>query len=177
MERLGAGPAAVVLLDTYLSDNQGITQFNDCAAGRDVRQGGPGGADGRCTADRDGALLPAARRLGAARGPRSVLLVRAATPLGTPSGDAGSGVPPGPAHTPWWTSRATTSRSWRSTSEPPARPSRAGWRPSSPQRPPQPRKSQRPPGRADTGKAAEAAEAAGPSRVVDLPAEQRSPHR
>ncbi|MFE3938516.1 hypothetical protein ACFXPJ_33350, partial [Streptomyces goshikiensis] len=33
LERRGEGPAPVVLLDTYLSDNRGITQFNDVLLG------------------------------------------------------------------------------------------------------------------------------------------------
>ncbi|MEU7576068.1 type I polyketide synthase [Streptomyces sp. NPDC041068] len=33
LESLGAGPAAVVLVDTFLSDNEGMTQFNDVLMG------------------------------------------------------------------------------------------------------------------------------------------------
>ena len=89
LEALGDGPAAVVLLDTYLSDNQGITQFND------VLLGGMFAREDRA-APMDGTRLTAMGRYfrllddwkpPAVRAP--VLLVRASTPLGRPSDDAG----------------------------------------------------------------------------------------
>ncbi|MFF7453110.1 type I polyketide synthase [Kitasatospora sp. NPDC008115] len=89
LERRGEGPAAVVLLDTYLSDNQGITQFND------VLLGGMFAREDRA-APMDGARLTAMggyfRLLDdwkppAVRAP--LLLVRASTPLGRPSAEAG----------------------------------------------------------------------------------------
>ncbi|MEV0281372.1 type I polyketide synthase [Streptomyces sp. NPDC050610] len=89
LERLGAGPAAVVLLDTYLSDNAGITQFND------VLLGGMFAREERA-APMDGTRLTAMggyfRILDDWRPPvieAPVLLVRASTPLGEPSPDAG----------------------------------------------------------------------------------------
>ncbi|MFE7118549.1 SDR family NAD(P)-dependent oxidoreductase, partial [Streptomyces sp. NPDC057654] len=89
LERLGAGPAAVVLLDTYLSDNAGITQFND------VLLGGMFAREDRA-APMDGTRLTAMggyfRILDDWRPPAveaPVLLVRASTPLGEPSPDAG----------------------------------------------------------------------------------------
>ncbi|MFD0409758.1 type I polyketide synthase [Kitasatospora sp. NPDC127116] len=89
LEQRGEGPAAVVLLDTYLSDNQGITQFND------VLLGGMFAREDRA-APMDGARLTAMggyfRLLDdwkppAVRAP--LLLVRASTPLGRPSAEAG----------------------------------------------------------------------------------------
>ncbi|MFJ5920981.1 type I polyketide synthase [Kitasatospora sp. NPDC092948] len=89
LEQRGEGPAAVVLLDTYLSDNQGITQFND------VLLGGMFDREDRA-APMDGARLTAMggyfRLLDdwkppAVRAP--LLLVRASTPLGRPSAEAG----------------------------------------------------------------------------------------
>ncbi|MGC9378928.1 type I polyketide synthase [Streptomyces sp. MH13] len=89
LEQRGGGPAAVVLLDTYLSDNQGITQFND------VLLGGMFAREDRA-APMDGTRLTAMggyfRLLDdwnppAVRAP--LLLVRASTPLGRPSAEAG----------------------------------------------------------------------------------------
>ncbi|QMU77444.1 alpha/beta hydrolase fold domain-containing protein [Streptacidiphilus sp. PB12-B1b] len=89
LEALGEGPAAVVLLDTYLNDNQGITQFND------VLLGGMFAREERA-APMDGTRLTAMGRYfrllddwqpPAVRAP--VLLVRATTPLGRPSAEAG----------------------------------------------------------------------------------------
>ncbi|MGA6170676.1 type I polyketide synthase [Streptomyces sp. NPDC012600] len=89
LEQRGEGPAAVVLLDTYLSDNQGITQFND------VLLGGMFAREDRA-APMDGTRLTAMggyfRLLDdwtppAVRAP--LLLVRASTPLGRPSAEAG----------------------------------------------------------------------------------------
>ncbi|UQA37539.1 type I polyketide synthase [Streptomyces sp. HNA39] len=89
LEQRGEGPAAVVLLDTYLSDNQGITQFND------VLLGGMFAREDRA-APMDGTRLTAMggyfRLLDdwtppAVRAP--LLLVRASTPLGSPSAEAG----------------------------------------------------------------------------------------
>ncbi|NEA15635.1 type I polyketide synthase, partial [Streptomyces halstedii] len=89
LEQRGGGPAAVVLLDTYLSDNQGITQFND------VLLGGMFAREDRA-APMDGTRLTAMggyfRLLDdwnppAVRAP--LLLVRASTPLGRPSPEAG----------------------------------------------------------------------------------------
>jgi len=89
LERLGQGPAAVVLLDTYLSDNEGITQFND------VLLGGMFAREERA-APMDGTRLTAMGRYfrllddwvpPAVAAP--VLLVRASSPLGTPSAGAG----------------------------------------------------------------------------------------
>ncbi|GAA2975966.1 hypothetical protein GCM10010519_08870 [Streptomyces lactacystinicus] len=89
LEQRGEGPAAVVLLDTYLSDNQGITQFND------VLLGGMFAREDRA-APMDGARLTAMggyfRLLDdwkppAVRAP--LLLVRASIPLGRPSAEAG----------------------------------------------------------------------------------------
>ncbi|MEU8509577.1 type I polyketide synthase [Streptomyces brevispora] len=89
LEQRGGGPAAVVLLDTYLSDNQGITQFND------VLLGGMFARENRA-APMDGTRLTAMggyfRLLDdwippAVRAP--LLLVRASTPLGRPSAEAG----------------------------------------------------------------------------------------
>ncbi|MFH8983012.1 type I polyketide synthase [Streptomyces varsoviensis] len=89
LERLGAGPAAVVLLDTYLSDNTGITQFND------VLLGGMFAREDRA-APMDGTRLTAMggyfRILDDWRPPAveaPVLLVRASAPLGEPAPDAG----------------------------------------------------------------------------------------
>src|SRR5262249_49012334 len=82
LEKLGAGPAAVVLLDTYLSDNEGITQFND------VLLGGMFAREDRA-APMDGTRLTAMGQYfrllddwvpPAIQAP--VLLVRASTPLG-----------------------------------------------------------------------------------------------
>ena len=89
LERLGSGPAAVVLLDTYLSDNEGITQFND------VLLGGMFAREERA-APMDGTRLTAMGRYfrllddwvpPVVQAP--VLLVRASTPLGSPSAGAG----------------------------------------------------------------------------------------
>ncbi|MFI8931612.1 type I polyketide synthase [Streptomyces sp. NPDC053474] len=89
LEELGAGPAAVVLLDTYLSDNTGMTQFND------VLVGGMFAREERAT-PMDGTRLTAMGRYfrlldtwtpPAVRAP--TLLVRASEPLGEPDPDAG----------------------------------------------------------------------------------------
>jgi polyketide synthase 7 len=89
LETLGEEPAAVVLLDTYLNDNQGITQFNG------VLLGGMFAREERA-APMDGTRLTAMGRYfrllddwqpPAVRAP--VLLVRASTPLGRPSAEAG----------------------------------------------------------------------------------------
>ncbi|WP_172382018.1 type I polyketide synthase [Streptomyces sp. MNP-20] len=89
LEELGAGPAAVVLLDTYLSDNAGMTQFND------VLVGGMFAREERAT-PMDGTRLTAMGRYfrlldtwtpPAVRAP--TLLVRACEPLGEPDPDAG----------------------------------------------------------------------------------------
>ncbi|MFB8058162.1 type I polyketide synthase, partial [Kitasatospora purpeofusca] len=89
LERRGEGPAAVVLLDTYLSDNRGITQFND------VLLGGMFAREDRA-APMDGARLTAMggyfRLLDDWKPPAvdaPLLLVRASTPLGRPSAEAG----------------------------------------------------------------------------------------
>ncbi|WP_237547825.1 type I polyketide synthase [Streptomyces sp. SID5473] len=89
LERRGEGPAAVVLLDTYLSDNQGITQFND------VLMGGMFAREDRA-APMDGTRLTAMggyfRLLDDWKPPEvraPVLLVRATAPLGTPAAEAG----------------------------------------------------------------------------------------
>nr|WP_035858390.1 type I polyketide synthase [Kitasatospora cheerisanensis] len=89
LEQRGAGPAAVVLLDTYLSDNRGITQFND------VLLGGMFAREDRA-APMDGTRLTAMggyfRLLDDWKPPTvgaPLLLVRASTPLGRPSADAG----------------------------------------------------------------------------------------
>ncbi|MFE6748410.1 type I polyketide synthase [Kitasatospora purpeofusca] len=89
LERRGEGPAAVVLLDTYLSDNQGITQFND------VLLGGMFAREDRA-APMDGTRLTAMggyfRLLDDWKPPAvstPLLLVRASTPLGRPSAEAG----------------------------------------------------------------------------------------
>ncbi|WP_221357977.1 type I polyketide synthase [Streptomyces beigongshangae] len=89
LEELGAGPAAVVLLDTYLSDNEGMTQFND------VLIGGMFAREERA-APMDGTRLTAMGRYfrlldtwtpPVVKAP--VLLVRAREPLGTPDPGAG----------------------------------------------------------------------------------------
>nr|WP_130797127.1 type I polyketide synthase [Streptomyces otsuchiensis] len=89
LEELGAGPAAVVLLDTYLSDNEGMTQFND------VLIGGMFAREERA-APMDGTRLTAMGRYfrllerwtpPAVKAP--TLLVRAAEPLGAPDPAAG----------------------------------------------------------------------------------------
>ncbi|MYY19909.1 MULTISPECIES: type I polyketide synthase [unclassified Streptomyces] len=89
LEQRGGGPAAVVLLDTYLSDNQGITQFND------VLLGGMFAREDRA-APMDGTRLTAMggyfRLLDDWNPPEvraPLLLVRASTPLGRPSAEAG----------------------------------------------------------------------------------------
>ncbi|MFJ9688828.1 type I polyketide synthase [Streptomyces bacillaris] len=89
LEQRGEGPAAVVLLDTYLSDNQGITQFND------VLLGGMFAREDRA-APMDGTRLTAMggyfRLLDDWTPPpvrAPLLLVRASTPLGRPSAGAG----------------------------------------------------------------------------------------
>ncbi|MFH9488052.1 type I polyketide synthase [Streptomyces halstedii] len=89
LEQRGGGPAAVVLLDTYLSDNQGITQFND------VLLGGMFAREDRA-APMDGTRLTAMggyfRLLDDWNPPEvraPLLLVRASTPLGRPSPEAG----------------------------------------------------------------------------------------
>ena len=89
LERIGSGPAAVVLLDTYLSDNEGITQFND------VLLGGMFAREERAAPMDDTRLTAMGRYFRllddwvppAVSAP--VLLVRASTPLGTPSAAAG----------------------------------------------------------------------------------------
>ncbi|WP_404870388.1 type I polyketide synthase [Kitasatospora griseola] len=89
LERRGAGPAAVVLLDTYLSDNQGITQFNDVLlGGMFAREDRAAPMDGtRLTAMGGYFRLLDDWKPPAVRAP--LLLVRASTPLGRPSADAG----------------------------------------------------------------------------------------
>ncbi|MFF2024204.1 type I polyketide synthase [Streptomyces sp. NPDC058171] len=89
LEQRGGGPAAVVLLDTYLSDNKGITQFND------VLLGGMFARENRA-APMDGTRLTAMggyfRLLDDWKPPvvrAPLLLVRASTPLGRPSVEAG----------------------------------------------------------------------------------------
>ncbi|MFE7522298.1 type I polyketide synthase [Streptomyces halstedii] len=89
LEQRGGGPAAVVLLDTYLSDNQGITQFND------ILLGGMFAREDRA-APMDGTRLTAMggyfRLLDDWNPPEvraPLLLVRASTPLGRPSAEAG----------------------------------------------------------------------------------------
>ncbi|MFD4631739.1 type I polyketide synthase [Streptomyces sp. NPDC058284] len=89
LEELGAGPAAVVLLDTYLSDNEGMTQFND------VLIGGMFAREERA-APMDGTRLTAMGRyfrlLDTWTPPEvkaPTLLVRAREPLGTPDPGAG----------------------------------------------------------------------------------------
>ncbi|MET8689248.1 type I polyketide synthase [Streptomyces sp. NPDC004732] len=89
LEALDAGPAAVVLVDTFLSDNQGMTQFND------VLIGGMFAREGRA-APMDGTRLTAMGRYfrllddwtpPAVHAP--TLLVRAGEPLGEPAPGAG----------------------------------------------------------------------------------------
>ncbi|WKV70087.1 type I polyketide synthase [Streptomyces sp. PCS3-D2] len=89
LERRGAGPAAVVLLDTYLSDNQGITQFNDVLlGGMFAREDRAAPMDGtRLTAMGGYFRLLDDWKPPAVRAP--VLLVRASAPLGRPSAEAG----------------------------------------------------------------------------------------
>ncbi|MFD8317588.1 type I polyketide synthase [Kitasatospora purpeofusca] len=89
LERRGEGPAAVVLLDTYLSDNQGITQFNDVLlGGMFAREDRAAPMDGtRLTAMGGYFRLLDDWKPPAVRAP--LLLVRASTPLGRPSADAG----------------------------------------------------------------------------------------
>nr|WP_248782587.1 type I polyketide synthase [Kitasatospora setae] len=89
LERRGAGPAAVVLLDTYLSDNQGITQFNDVLlGGMFAREDRAAPMDGtRLTAMGGYFRLLDDWKPPAVRAP--LLLVRASTPLGRPSAEAG----------------------------------------------------------------------------------------
>ncbi|MFK4067215.1 type I polyketide synthase [Streptomyces sp. NPDC029674] len=89
LEELGAGPAAVVLLDTYLSDNEGMTQFND------VLIGGMFAREERA-APMDGTRLTAMGRyfrlLDTWTPPpvqAPVLLVRAGEPLAEPDPGAG----------------------------------------------------------------------------------------
>nr|WP_245240399.1 type I polyketide synthase [Streptomyces spiramenti] len=89
LEELGAGPAAVVLLDTYLSDNEGMTQFND------VLIGGMFAREERA-APMDGTRLTAMGRyfrlLDSWTPPpvtAPTLLVRAGEPLGAPDPAAG----------------------------------------------------------------------------------------
>ncbi|MFI0168533.1 SDR family NAD(P)-dependent oxidoreductase [Streptomyces sp. NPDC017095] len=89
LEELGAGPAAVVLLDTYLSDNGGMTQFNDVLI------------DGMFTREQRAAPMDDTRLTAMGRyfrlldtwTPPAVraptLLVRAREPLGTPDPGAG----------------------------------------------------------------------------------------
>ncbi|MEV5986271.1 type I polyketide synthase [Streptomyces sp. NPDC052051] len=88
LERRGVRPAAVVLLDTYLSDNKGMTQFNDTLVGGMFARENRG-------APMDGTRLTAMGRYfrllddwqpPAVQAP--VLLVRASTPLGEPAPDA-----------------------------------------------------------------------------------------
>ncbi|WP_420706790.1 type I polyketide synthase [Streptomyces sp. NRRL F-2305] len=89
LEELGAGPAAVVLLDTYLSDNEGMTQFND------VLIGGMFAREKRAAPMDDTRLTAMGRyfRLLDTWTPPAVraptLLVRARDPLGTPAPRAG----------------------------------------------------------------------------------------
>ncbi|MEU5401634.1 alpha/beta fold hydrolase [Streptomyces sp. NPDC005963] len=87
LERRGEGPAAVVLLDTYLSDNQGITQFNDVLlGGMFAREERAAPMDGtRLTAMGGYFRLLDDWKPPAVRAP--VLLVRATTPLGEPSSE------------------------------------------------------------------------------------------
>ncbi|MFU0443047.1 type I polyketide synthase [Streptomyces sp. BG2AG] len=89
LEQRGEGPAAVVLLDTYLSDNQGITQFNDVLlGGMFAREDRAAPMDGtRLTAMGGYFRLLDAWTPPAVRAP--LLLVRASTPLGRPSAEAG----------------------------------------------------------------------------------------
>ncbi|MET8698678.1 type I polyketide synthase [Kitasatospora sp. NPDC004723] len=89
LERRGEGPAAVVLLDTYLSDNQGITQFNDVLlGGMFAREDRAAPMDGtRLTAMGGYFRLLDDWKPPAVRAP--LLLVRASTPLGRPSAEAG----------------------------------------------------------------------------------------
>ncbi|WP_329492810.1 type I polyketide synthase [Kitasatospora herbaricolor] len=89
LERRGAGPAAVVLLDTYLSDNQGITQFNDVLlSGMFAREDRAAPMDGtRLTAMGGYFRLLDDWKPPPVRAP--LLLVRASTPLGRPSAEAG----------------------------------------------------------------------------------------
>ncbi|WP_329025630.1 type I polyketide synthase [Streptomyces sp. NBC_00690] len=89
LERRGEGPAAVVLLDTYLSDNQGITQFNDVLlGGMFAREERAAPMDGtRLTAMGGYFRLLDDWKPPAVRAP--VLLVRASAPLGRPSAEAG----------------------------------------------------------------------------------------
>ncbi|CAN3985620.1 type I polyketide synthase [Kitasatospora purpeofusca] len=89
LEQRGEGPAAVVLLDTYLSDNQGITQFNDVLlGGMFAREDRAAPMDGtRLTAMGGYFRLLDDWKPPALRAP--LLLVRASTPLGRPSAEAG----------------------------------------------------------------------------------------
>ncbi|MGW7442896.1 type I polyketide synthase [Kitasatospora sp. NPDC054795] len=89
LEQRGEGPAAVVLLDTYLSDNQGITQFNDVLlGGMFAREDRAAPMDGtRLTAMGGYFRLLDDWKPPAVRAP--LLLVRASTPLGRPSAEAG----------------------------------------------------------------------------------------
>ncbi|MFJ6987323.1 MULTISPECIES: type I polyketide synthase [unclassified Streptomyces] len=89
LEEEGCGPAAVVLLDTYLSDNAGMTQFND------VLVGGMFAREERAAPMDDTRLTAMGRyfRLLDTWTPPTVraptLLVRAGEPLGTPDPGAG----------------------------------------------------------------------------------------
>ncbi|MFJ4770741.1 type I polyketide synthase [Streptomyces uncialis] len=89
LERRGEGPAAVVLLDTYLSDNEGITQFNDVLlGGMFAREERAAPMDGtRLTAMGGYFRLLDDWKPPAVRAP--LLLVRASAPLGRPSAEAG----------------------------------------------------------------------------------------
>ncbi|MFG2910210.1 type I polyketide synthase [Kitasatospora sp. NPDC048286] len=89
LEQRGEGPAAVVLLDTYLSDNEGITQFNDVLLGGMFdREDQAAPMDGtRLTAMGGYFRLLDDWKPPAVRAP--LLLVRASTPLGRPSAEAG----------------------------------------------------------------------------------------
>ncbi|EDY53087.1 modular polyketide synthase [Streptomyces clavuligerus] len=89
LEERGAGPAAVVLIDTFLSDNAGITQFND------VLIGGMFTREERAAPLDDTRLTAMGRYFRlldtwtppAVRAP--ILLVRAREPLGEPVPGAG----------------------------------------------------------------------------------------
>ncbi|WP_435243805.1 type I polyketide synthase [Streptomyces cucumeris] len=89
LEELGAGPEAVVLIDTYLSHNQGITQFND------VLIGGMFAREDRAAPMDDTRLTAMGRyfrilddwSLPVVAAP--TLLVRATEPLGRPDPGAG----------------------------------------------------------------------------------------
>ncbi|MEU8825669.1 type I polyketide synthase [Streptomyces sp. NPDC048636] len=89
LEELGAGPAAVVLIDTYLSHNEGITQFND------VLIGGMFAREDRAAPMDDTRLTAMGRyfrilddwTLPVVQAP--TLLVRATEPLGCPDPGAG----------------------------------------------------------------------------------------